>query len=210
MKTVGEILYNKRLEKAITLQQVEKATKIRTSHLSYLENNQFDKFDSEVTVKGFIKNYANFLGLSLDDLMAFYRRQAHQKKQVNLLKNFSLSSTGLKLTPTFFTAISLGIVFLAFLGFIMYQFFKLQSPPLLEVNYPLDNTIAITDEIEIRGKTDPQATLTINNQMILTDDQGIFKIKFPLTAGLNSIVIKTTNKYQRSSVITRNVRLELP
>ena len=62
MKTVGEILKETREKKSLNLCEVEKAIKIKERLLFALEKNDFAKIADATIVKGFIKNYAEFLG----------------------------------------------------------------------------------------------------------------------------------------------------
>ena len=75
MKTVGEILKQTRLQKKITLEEIEKATRIRKKFLIAFEENQLDKLPTFTFSRGFLKNYSEFLGLNENDLIAIFRRQ---------------------------------------------------------------------------------------------------------------------------------------
>lgn len=74
MKTVGEILKETRIKKAIDFEEIEKATKIRKKYLQALEENDFGKISPAATAKGFIKNYSEYLGLDSKRLLAVFRR----------------------------------------------------------------------------------------------------------------------------------------
>lgn len=74
MKTVGEILKETRIKKAIDFDQIEKETKIRKKYLQALEENKFAKIGQAITVKGFIKNYGEYLRLDSTSLLAIFRR----------------------------------------------------------------------------------------------------------------------------------------
>lgn len=81
MRTVGEILKNKRLKLNLTLEEIEAATKIKKIFLESLENNDFKKISSEVVCRGFIKNYAEFLDLPAEPILAIFKRDyIFQKK----------------------------------------------------------------------------------------------------------------------------------
>lgn len=61
--TVGEILRKAREEKKLTIQQAHEETKISVERINALEADDYASFPSETYLKGFIKNYATFLGL---------------------------------------------------------------------------------------------------------------------------------------------------
>ena len=49
--------------RAIEFAQAEQATKIRVKYLRALEDEQFEQLPSETYVKGFLRTYADYLGL---------------------------------------------------------------------------------------------------------------------------------------------------
>lgn len=73
IKSVGAILREARLAKGLSIEEVEKATNIRASHIVNLENEAYDKTPGEFFVKGAIRNYGNFLGLNGPELVEQYK-----------------------------------------------------------------------------------------------------------------------------------------
>jgi len=60
------------LAKGISLEAAEESTKIRRKYLEAMENENFDVLPGKVYVKGFIKNYAAFLGLNANSMVSAY------------------------------------------------------------------------------------------------------------------------------------------
>ena len=85
MKTVGEILKEARCEKQIGFEEAETSTKIRHEFLQAIEENNFNKLPDFTTAQGFVKNYAEFLGLSAESALAVFRRDFAQKQPQKLL-----------------------------------------------------------------------------------------------------------------------------
>jgi hypothetical protein len=63
MFAIGSSLKDARLRKGLDLAQAAEATKIRSRHLQALEDEQFDILPGQTYVRGFLKTYADFLGL---------------------------------------------------------------------------------------------------------------------------------------------------
>ena len=61
--TLGEFLQKTREEKGLNLAEVAYQTKIREHYLYALENNQVEKMPSKMQGKGYLRIYAQFLGL---------------------------------------------------------------------------------------------------------------------------------------------------
>ena len=63
MFEIGNSLREARLRQGFELPRVEADTKIRTKYLHALEDERFDVLPSETYVKGFLRTYAEYLGL---------------------------------------------------------------------------------------------------------------------------------------------------
>ena len=70
---IGPLLEKKRLEKGLSLKEVEQATKIRTRYLKGLEHEDPTSLPDPVYARGFLKTYANFLGLDGEQLSREFR-----------------------------------------------------------------------------------------------------------------------------------------
>jgi cytoskeleton protein RodZ len=65
---IGQLLENKRREKGLSLKDVEEATKIRKRYLEGLEREDYGMLPDPIYAHGFLKTYANFLGLDGEKL----------------------------------------------------------------------------------------------------------------------------------------------
>ena len=66
MFEIGNSLREARLRQGLDLGEIEQATKIRSRYLKALEDEQFDILPAQTYVKGFLKAYADQLGLDGD------------------------------------------------------------------------------------------------------------------------------------------------
>ena len=69
-KKLGKLFKSKREEKNLTLKEVENCTSIRSNYLEAIEEGQFKQALSSVYILGFIRQYANFLGLEVEKMVA--------------------------------------------------------------------------------------------------------------------------------------------
>ncbi len=63
MFEIGNSLHEARVRQGLGLPTVESATKIRAKYLKALEEEQFELLPAQTYVKGFLRTYAEFLGL---------------------------------------------------------------------------------------------------------------------------------------------------
>src|SRR5206468_2947532 len=63
MFEIGSSLREARLRQGLDFPELEQTTKIRGKYLRALEDEQFDVLPAQTYVKGFLRNYAEYLGL---------------------------------------------------------------------------------------------------------------------------------------------------
>ncbi len=63
MFEIGNSLHEARVRQGVDLQTAELVTKVRAKYLKALEEEHFDLLPAETYVKGFLRTYADFLGL---------------------------------------------------------------------------------------------------------------------------------------------------
>src|SRR5947209_11013648 len=63
MFEIGSSLREARVRQALDFPEIEQATKIRAKYLRALEDEQFDVLPAQTYVKGFLRSYAEYLGL---------------------------------------------------------------------------------------------------------------------------------------------------
>jgi cytoskeleton protein RodZ len=72
---IGDVLKSARTGQGLDITAIEDRTKIRTRYLRALENEEWDVLPSHAYAKGFLRTYAQALGLDADALVDEYRRQ---------------------------------------------------------------------------------------------------------------------------------------
>ncbi len=70
MSTVAEQLRQAREAQKLTVQQVADTTKIRTDHITALEEGNYGVFSAPIYIRGSVKNYARLLKLDAAQIMA--------------------------------------------------------------------------------------------------------------------------------------------
>ena len=69
---IGDNLRTEREKRNLTIRDIEKGTSIRALYIESIEKGDYAQLPGEVYVKGFIRNYANFLKLDADALVKQY------------------------------------------------------------------------------------------------------------------------------------------
>lgn len=211
MRTVGQVLKEDREKKFYTLDEIEKATKIRKELLEALEAGQYNKLPPSTFVQGFIKNYGKFLGLNQEKLLAVYRREfsanAHPPRILETFTN-PVDQRKFRLTPAkVLGSVILGLVVIFFV-YLWFEYRFLVEGPYLEVVQPADQFNTNSEAIQVIGRTDPEVKLSINNQEIGVDSSGKFAQEIKLTDNINNIEISAISKSGKVTKIERTVFLK--
>ena len=73
---IGEVLKSARTRQSLDIRTVEEQTKIRIKYLRALEAEEWDVLPNPAYATGFLRTYAQLLGLDAEALVDEYRRQA--------------------------------------------------------------------------------------------------------------------------------------
>ncbi|MDR2186278.1 MAG: helix-turn-helix domain-containing protein [Treponema sp.] len=82
MESLGEKLKAARESKKLSHDQIGRETNIAIRYLEALEAEEFSKFPGEPYVIGFIRNYGEYLGLDVQELLSLYRSLKIQEQAV--------------------------------------------------------------------------------------------------------------------------------
>lgn len=211
MRTVGQILKETREAKLYTLEHVEKATKIRKELLEALENDDYEKLPPSTFVQGFIKNYARFLNIDSNKLLAIFRRGFSDKNHPSYIMDaFSqpLKNPRVQITPAKILGTIVVIAVFSFFTYLWIQYRQFTGAPQLAINAPSDQLTTDNPSVEVSGKTDPEVKVNVNNQQIPVADNGEFKEKIQLSSQVNKITVEAINKFGQKTTQERTVYLK--
>ena len=74
-ETVGQFLRKEREKRKVSLDAVAKVTRITRENLEALEKDDFQVISAPVFVRGFLRNYATYLGLDPKEVISRYDSQ---------------------------------------------------------------------------------------------------------------------------------------
>jgi cytoskeleton protein RodZ len=98
---LGEQLRQARERQGLTLSQVAIETRILQQSIIALEEGAYDLLPSDVVVKGFIRNYAHFLGLPVDEMIELYRRERGTSVPIQVVPATTLATSRSYVLPNF-------------------------------------------------------------------------------------------------------------
>lgn len=78
MADIGEKLRSAREAKGLSIEDIEKATKIQGRYLTAIEQDEFDKLPGDFYVRAFIRQYAQVVGIDGKQLLSEYHNEIPQ------------------------------------------------------------------------------------------------------------------------------------
>lgn len=143
MKTVGEILREKREQKELSIKEISLGTNISPGYLSAIENNDFSQMPGETYVIGFIRNYANYLDLDSNELISIYKEYMRYEQDVPLEM---LTPKEKSKIPGLIIKISLILILIIGIGFVIFVDNPVKNWFLNLTSAENDNTTNITSD----------------------------------------------------------------
>jgi cytoskeletal protein RodZ len=162
VKKAGEIIKSARVEQKLSIHDVIKGTKIPEEYILAIEK---DQFPDGVYAQLYVKKYAEFLNLSPETMAAIFRRDYEESEETS---RFSFQK--LNFFSKWQGYIAAGVLVMIFLGYLFYQYLNFVRPPIVKIR-----EINLTSQgWVVSGKTHPQASLKIDDQIVNLDDRGRF------------------------------------
>lgn len=208
--TLGEQLKNFRSERRLTLAEVSRETKIPVKYIEMIEEGKYEKLPPDVYVKGFLKAYANFLGIDSGKIINLYQRERDIKKNLNGgEKKSSFQKTKVPrfvITPRLIIAVCIVIVVIGGFSYLYSQIGRFAAVPRLVITNPSTDETTSSNLVSISGFTDEDAKVSINGQPILVNDKGEFKEDILLQEGVNTITVTAVNRFNKEISKTLNIK----
>lgn len=209
--TLGEWMKKIRSERRLSLNETSRGTKIQAKYLEYLENGQYLKLPADVYVKGFLRSYAAYVGINEKMLIRLYEREKGIQKNIKKIDNSEKLIEPLKLSKWVVTPkliVGALVTFFIFLGFfyIYKEVDSFISAPRLAVTSPQDGETIESRSVLVKGSTEKDAEVFINEQPISVNENGEFSENITLQGGLNVISVKSKNKFDKESVRSLSIK----
>lgn len=185
--TIGERLKEARLKKGLSLKDVQNELRIRTTFLEALENDRYDLIPGEAYRRAFLRTYASFLGLDVNEIMKEYNELYGKPSYTETTSSDSSRSSVLRtIVATIFAILILfTAVYLAIPE-------KPKNPELPAA--PIETTEKTPKEekkIETTEKAEPkkESTSTLTLKIVAETDRCWIEVK--RTSDLKTLISKT-------------------
>jgi cytoskeletal protein RodZ len=201
---VGERLRDAREVRGVDLHRVERDTKILAKYLAALEAGEFADLPGDVYTRGFLRNYATYLGLDADDIEDEWRREGGQVTAVKPVLAGPKPLTMRRKVTFQGSHVVIGIVaviVLAVTGYFGYQLTRYLSYPTLGVVSAGASPVTLpagTTSYILSGTATPNTTVLISYDgnepiSVAADGQGAWTYQAVVTGGRHQFDITAKN-----------------
>lgn len=200
--TVGELLQAAREKKGVDLYRAERDTKIRARHLAALESGEYSEMAGAVYTKGFLRNYALYLGLDPEELLERWRVEQDFGRRGEPLsvtpppQPLSEPHRGLTFSPALLIAAAISIVVLLFVGYIGLQLVRFSQVPAITLDGDRNMTLASdAGFVELKGTAGAGFAINVadaSGSILVTvpaDDAGAWSTELAVTKGRNDFTL---------------------
>ena len=194
--SLPERLYAARERKGVDLYRAERDTKIRARYLAALERGEYRELPGDVYTKGFLRNYALYLGLDAEEVVGQWRRERGDggaaKAVLTVPRPISQPRRGLQFSPGIIVAALLTLLIVAVGAWLGVQVMRFAKPPTLALTAPRDATVQLdegTTSFTFQGTSIPGATVSVEmaggSRQTTADSTGAWSLTLDVRRGNN-------------------------
>jgi cytoskeletal protein RodZ len=203
--TLPERLLAARERKGVDLYRAERDTKIRARYLAALERGDWRELPGAVYTKGFLRNYALYLGLDPDDILVQWRSERGDNPPsepvIVVPRPIVAPRQGLTFSPGLFVAIIMIIGVAAFAVYLGIQLLRFAKPPTIAVTDPATAVSEVDDSTTtytLRGTSQSGATISVTTpgrdpSRTTAGPDGTWSIDVDLRRGRNQFDVTATD-----------------
>ncbi len=194
----------------MSLENIEKETKIRKRFLEAIEKNNFPQIEGSTVVKGFIRNYALILGLEPENLLAIFRRDFCENEKGQIIPRSivePLKRDRFYWTPKATFVLILSLLLGSFVFVFIRQYLKFSSAPALELLSPKNGEI-FKEKVIIIGKTDKDASVKVDGTLISVSDEGEFNEQIVLPRGDDIVTVEAINRQGKKTTVSTKIKID--
>jgi cytoskeletal protein RodZ len=215
---LGDALRQQREQMGVTLDQAAEDTRIREKFLVAIESGDYQSLPGTVYTKGFLRNYAGYLNLDVEEMVALYTGERGGAEPARTFAPMKpLVKRSFIFTPTVLVPVVVIAGVLAFALYVYYQFTNFAVAPHVDITDPPEDAVSQTAEYVIKGRTNPEGRITVRvspgldpiPDVKLARD-GTFSATVPLKPGPNHVEVQVLDPSGKLAQATRTIQFIAP
>jgi len=204
---ISELLQELMQERSISVDKLSLVTNIPRRFVVALLEGDFKRLPAKPYVRGYLARIAAAMSIDPTILLKAYKNSTEVRssgeKDVLPVNRFAIRKANKN-----FIIVFLIIVIIA--GFLAWRMKDILGKPSIEVGLPETTLVTREQIIRISGTINPKDRLTLNREMIYTDEAGKFEKEVSLSPGLNTLEFNVKRFLGRETKVVKQILYEEP
>lgn len=203
--TFGSHLRDLRDLQQISIERASRDTKIRDTILLAFEEDRMAEMDDPVFAERHLLAYVRYLGGHEPYFLARYRERLKELNATHHTRDLLPRTRGVRWMdmfagPQLLAVAGILLLGMAFGGYVLWQAHLVRIPPPLVVEHPMEGEHLTGPSVLVRGRTMPEAVVTVNGKDAPVDGEGAFSLSLDVRRGTTLVTV--TARRRRGSQIT--------
>jgi hypothetical protein len=201
---LGEALVDLMKSKGVGPQKLSSATDVPKRFIDAILQGDLDKLPPRPYIRGYLFKISSALGADSDSLWQVYRSSTETLSSGEKDKLPTNRYAIKRLNPT---VIVFGLCALLLIALVGANMNRIIGKPALSVTVPESTD---QDVLRVDGVINPRDRLTLNGELIYTDEEGNFTKDVQMEFGLNTLEFRVKRYLGRETVLLKQVFYQAP
>lgn len=211
-ETVGRYLTELMREEGMTAEKIAEALHLQVRHVRAVLTDQASELPGAFYTKHLVRQLTALLHGNVEYAEKVFLRSAsdrvaHEAPE-KVFERKRVRAANLIVVARLLTGSALALVLAVLLFSFGGNIRNALTPPMIVLMNPSTDLVTTTRELRVEGKTEPEVTLKVNGEQVVTDTAGVFSVPLYLADGLNVIEIRAAKRYSKDQVVYRRVLVE--
>ncbi|HEU0051097.1 MAG TPA: helix-turn-helix domain-containing protein [Patescibacteria group bacterium] len=196
--------------------EASRQTRLTESFISALENESWDEIGDPWYAERMMRAYVKFLGGNENYFLQKFRhclgedRLKPAPKNQRLIRPIRVRLLDMAVGSRIL-AVAGFILFVGVLGAYVYREARqISAPPPISIDEPAEGIRLTEPKVTIKGKTVPEASVTINGQTAIVEPDGSFHFDLDVPRGTTMIIISAQKRHSQEAEAVRHVVYDRP
>lgn len=194
-------------ERSVSVDKLALVTNIPSRFIAALIEGDFKRLPAKPYVRGYLIKIATALNVERELLLKTYKETTEMKssggKDTLPVNRFAIQRMNKN-------SVIIVLLIIIIAGFLAFRIKDILGTPSIDVDLPENTLVAKEEIIKVSGNINPKDRLTLNQEIVYTDEAGKFEKEVSLSPGLNTLEFDVKRFLGRETKIIRQIFYEKP
>ncbi len=206
---LGHDLRELRTKAGLSLAEAAKASKVSEGSIRMLEEERWSEIHDPLYFENVFRTYLSLYSIQQNYYLEKYRTALHiktrERPMQELLPRERVRWSDFTVWSRVLAVALLVLFACAIAGYVWYQVRAVTAPPTLFVETPKEGERLARPVAEVKGKTESDATVSINGRPAIVEGDGSFRLTIDIPSGPTVIVVEAKKRRGKPAEETRHV-----